>query len=77
VRPGAAAKLGERRGGRARLGDIDLSSSWDASGDSSLLLQNVLALTNLGKTTVVFRFTPIGGATVQIDDVYVDPIFHE
>jgi hypothetical protein len=57
--------------------DIDLSSSWDASGDVSLLLQNVLALTNLGKTSVVFRFSPIGSATVQIDDVYVDPVFHE
>lgn len=58
-------------------GDIDLSSSWDASSDASLLLQNVLAVTNLGKTSIVFRFTPIGTATVQIDDVYVDPIFHE
>jgi hypothetical protein len=57
--------------------DVDLSPSWDASSDSSLLLQNVLALTNLGRTSIVFRFTPIGGATVQIDDVYVDPIFHE
>jgi hypothetical protein len=57
--------------------NIDLSSSWAASGDVSLLLQNVLALTNLGKTSVVFRFSPIGSATVQIDDVYVDPVFHE
>jgi hypothetical protein len=57
--------------------DIDLSSSWDASGDVSLLLQNVLAVTNLGKTSIAFRFSPIGSATVQIDDVYVDPVFHE
>jgi len=57
--------------------DIDLSSSWDASGDVSLLLLNVLAVTNLGKTSVAFRFTPIGSATGQIDDVYVDPVFHE
>jgi hypothetical protein len=57
--------------------DIDLSSSWDASSDVSLLLQNVLALTNLGRTSIVFRFSPIGSATVQIDDVYVDPVFHE
>lgn len=57
--------------------DIDLSSSWAPSGDVSLLLQNVLALTNLGTTTVYFRFSPIGSATVQLDDVYVDPIFHE
>ena len=57
--------------------NIDLSSAWGPSGDVSLLLQNVLALTNLGKTSVVFRFSPIGSATVQLDDVYVDPIFHE
>ena len=57
--------------------NIDLSSSWDPSGDVSLLLQNVLAVTNLGKTSVVFRFSPIGSATVQLDDVYIDPIFHE
>jgi len=57
--------------------DIDLSSSWAPSGDVSLLLQNVLALTNLGKTSVVFRFSPIGSATVQMDDLYIDPIFHE
>jgi len=57
--------------------DIDLSSSWAASGDVSLLLQNVLALTNLGKTSVAFRFSPIGSSTAQIDDLYVDPVFHE
>ena len=57
--------------------NIDLSSAWGPSGDVSLLLQNVLALTNVGKTSVVFRFSPIGSATVQMDDVYVDPIFHE
>jgi hypothetical protein len=57
--------------------NIALSTSWGPSGDVSLLLQNVLALTNLGKTSVVFRFSPIGSATVQIDDVYVDPVFHE
>jgi len=57
--------------------NIDLSSQWGPSGDVSLLLQNVLAVTNLGKTSIVFRFSPIGSSTVQIDDVYVDPMFHE
>ena len=57
--------------------NIALSSSWKPSGDVSLLLQNVLALTNLGKTSVVFRFSAPGSATVQLDDVYIDPIFHE
>jgi hypothetical protein len=57
--------------------NLSLSSSWGPSGDVSLLLQNVLALTNLGKTSIYFRFSPIGSATVQIDDFYVDPVFHE
>lgn len=57
--------------------NIDLSAAWGPSGDVSLLLQNVMALTNLGKTSIVFRFSPIGSSTVQMDDVYVDPIFHE
>jgi hypothetical protein len=56
---------------------IDLGSSWAPSGQVTLLLQNVLALTNLGKTSIVFRFSPIGSASVQLDDVYVDPMFHE
>ena len=56
---------------------IDLSNTWGPSGDVSLLLQNVLAVTNLGKTSIVFRFSPIGSSTAQIDDVYVDPVFHE
>jgi hypothetical protein len=57
--------------------NIDLSSAWGPSGEVSLLLQNVLAVTNLGKTSIVFRFSPIGSSTAQIDDVYVDPVFHE
>jgi hypothetical protein len=57
--------------------NIALSSSWKPSGDVSLLLQNVLAVTDLGKTSVVFRFSAPSSATVQLDDVYIDPIFHE
>jgi hypothetical protein len=57
--------------------NIDLSSQWDASGKISLLLQNVLALTNVGKTSLYFKFSPIGSASVQLDDVYVDPCLHE
>jgi hypothetical protein len=57
--------------------NLALGTSWGPSGDVTLLLQNVLALTNLGTTTVYFRFSPIGSATVQMDDLYVDPIFHE
>src|SRR5262249_15629728 len=57
--------------------NISLSSSWTPRRDGSLLLPSVLALTNLRKTSVVFHLSPIGSATVQIDDFYVDPIFHE
>ena len=57
--------------------NIALGTSWAPSGQITLLLQNVLALTNLGKTSIYFRFSPIGSATVQLDDVYVDPMFHE
>jgi hypothetical protein len=66
--------------GLVKLGvsaNIGLSSSWNPSGQVTLLLDNVLALTNLGTTKIVFRFSPIGSATVQIDDFYVDPVFQE
>ena len=57
--------------------NVALSSSWAPSGQVTLLLQNVLALTNLGRTTIYLRFSPIGSSTVQLDDLYIDPIFHE
>jgi hypothetical protein len=66
--------------GLVKLGvsaNISLSSKWAPSGQVKLLLDNVLALTNLGTTKVAFRFTPTGSAADQIDDFYVDPIFHE
>jgi hypothetical protein len=55
---------------------IDLSGSWDASSVQILTLQNILALTNLGTTSIVLKFSPVGSATVQMDDVYVDPLWH-
>jgi hypothetical protein len=55
---------------------INLSSSWNASSVQVLTLQNILALTNLGTTSIVLRFSPTGSATDQLDDVYVDPIWH-
>jgi hypothetical protein len=66
--------------GLIRIGtgaNMAVSSSWDASAPQTLLLDNVLALTNLGTTQVVFKFSPVGSSTAQLDDVYVDPIFHE
>ncbi len=57
--------------------NIPVGTSWAPSGQLQLLLQNVLALTNLGKTSVYFRFSTTGSATAQIDDVYVDPMLHD
>jgi len=57
--------------------DIDLSSSWNASSVQVLTLQNLLALTNLGTTSIVLRFSTTGSASVRMDDVFVDPIWHE
>jgi hypothetical protein len=56
--------------------DLVLSSNWDASQTQRFLIQNVLGLLNLGQSNIFFRFTPVGGATVQLDDVYLDPFFH-
>jgi hypothetical protein len=66
--------------GLVKLGvsaNIDLSTSWDVSGQVTLLLDNVFALSNLGTTNIVFKFSPIGSATVQLDDFYVDPILED
>jgi hypothetical protein len=66
--------------GLVKLGvsaNIGLSTSWDVSGNVTLLLNNVFALTNLGTTNIVFKFSPIGSATVQLDDFYVDPILED
>ena len=57
--------------------NVPLGTSWNASNQQSILLQNLLSLTNLGGANIVLRFSPIGSATVQLDDVYVDPMFHE
>jgi hypothetical protein len=56
--------------------NIGLSTSWDASSTQVLTLQNILALTNLGTTSIVLKFSSTGSATDQIDDVYLDPIWH-
>jgi hypothetical protein len=56
-------------------GFVSLGGSWDASETQEFLIQNVLGLLNLGQSNIYFRFTPVGGATVQMDDVYLDPFF--
>lgn len=56
--------------------DIALAPDWDASETQTFLIQNVLGLLNLNSANIFFRFTPVGGATVQMDDVYLDPFFN-
>jgi hypothetical protein len=57
-------------------GTMALGTDWDASSTQKFLIQNVLGLLNLGRSNIYFRFTPVGGATVQMDDVYLDPFFN-
>ena len=57
------------------FGTIDLSSDWDASETTQFLLQNVLGLINLNQANIYFKFTPVGSATVRIDDAYLDPFY--
>jgi hypothetical protein len=56
-------------------GYLGLGTGWDASTIQPFLLQNVLGLLNLNATNIYFRFTPVGGATVRLDDLYLDPFF--
>jgi hypothetical protein len=56
-------------------GYVDLGSEWDASQTQRFLVQNLLGLVNLSQANIYFRFTPVGGATVRMDDVQLDPYF--
>jgi hypothetical protein len=58
-------------------GDMNLSTSWGPSEVQYFLLQNVLGLVNLNSANIYFRFTPIGSATVHMDDVFLDPTLWE
>jgi hypothetical protein len=55
--------------------DLDLGTDWDASETAQFYLQNVLGLVNLGGQNIYFKFTPVGNATVQMDDVLLDPSY--
>jgi hypothetical protein len=52
-------------------GTINGSGSWAPSPRMELLLSNAGSL--VGTRAVAFRFTPVGSASYQIDDVYLDP----
>lgn len=56
-------------------GSMKVASSWDASDVEQFLLQNVLGTLNLGGVNVYFKFTPVDGSTVQMDDLELDPFF--
>jgi hypothetical protein len=55
------------------FGQMTVPTDWDASSTQSFVLQNVLGLLNLSGVNMYFKFTPVGNATVQMDDVYLDP----
>jgi hypothetical protein len=54
-------------------GYVELDSVWNPSSTQVFLVQNLLGLVNLAQANIYFRFTPVGGATVQMDDVLLDP----
>ena len=67
--------LFEGAGGRVSslpVGLVLAGGSWQPTLPFPVLA-SLLPLLPGEKTPVQFRFTPIGGATWQIDDVYVDP----
>jgi hypothetical protein len=55
--------------------DIPLGTDWNPSPQETILLENVLSLTNLGTNNITLKFSPLGSAPAQIDDVYVDPLW--
>jgi hypothetical protein len=54
------------------VGVLPALGTWTPSLPYVLVVNN-LALLSSGYGTVQFRFTPVGSASWQIDDVYVDP----
>lgn len=62
--------------GLVQIASFDLMSTgpvWDASSIQNFTLQNLLGLVNLGSSNIYFSFRPVGGATVQMDDLQLDP----
>jgi hypothetical protein len=54
------------------VGVVTANTSWQPSLPMPVIA-NLLPLLPGSQTPVQFRFTPLGGATWSIDDVYVDP----
>ncbi len=54
------------------VGNVGRSGSWQPSPVIPVVA-NLLPLLPGDHTPVEFRFTPVGGASWQVDDVYVDP----
>jgi hypothetical protein len=55
---------------------VPAGPSWQP-GDTLVNLANVLSLTSLSSANIALRFSVSGGPTVYVDDVYIDPIWHE
>jgi hypothetical protein len=54
------------------IGAVGTGGSWHPSAQMPVIV-NLLPLLPGAHTPVQFRFTPVGDANWQIDDVYVDP----
>lgn len=49
------------------------SSGWQPTLPMAMLVSTLGALTQNGMVAVEYRFTPVGAASWQLDDLYVDP----
>ena len=57
--------------------NIPLGTSWNPGPQETILLENILSLTNLGTNNITLKISPLGSAPAQVDDVYVDPTWHD
>jgi hypothetical protein len=55
-----------------QIGSVTASGSWTPT-PVYVVAANLLSVLPGDETAVAFRFTPVGGASWQIDDIHVDP----
>lgn len=58
--------------GSVTVGTVSASGQWAPSAPMAIVA-NLLALLPGDQTAVAVRFTPVGGASWMVDDLYVDP----
>jgi hypothetical protein len=56
--------------------NVDTDTTWQPSG-TIVNLANVLSLTSLSSANIALRFVAPSGTVLQIDDVYIDPLWYD